>query len=113
MFIAMLCIMFDIKDYATDHSSKLRTFVVRLGLRKTIFYILLPLPILGLLTFISYALTHHFSEMKIVLNMIPFLLLLLAAAALRRRRSMMYYHVVIDGLMLVKAICGITAMLLF
>ncbi len=113
MFIAMLCIMFDIKDYATDHSSRLKTFVVRLGLRKTIFYILLPLPVLGLFTFISYGLTHQFSPMKIVLNMIPFILLLLAGFSLRRRRPMMYYHVVIDGLMLVKAACGIIAMLLF
>lgn len=113
MFIAMLCIMFDIKDYATDYSSNLKTFVVRMGLRKTIFYILLPLPVLGLFTFITYALTHQFSAMKILLNMIPFLLLLLAAGALRKRRSMMYYLVVIDGLMLVKAACGIIAMLLF
>ena len=113
MFVAVLCIMFDVKDYATDHSSKLKTFVVRLGLRKTILYLLVPLPILGLLTFITYALTHQFSVMKIVINMIPFLLLLLAAFSLRKRRTIMYYHVVIDGLMLVKAACGITAMLLF
>lgn len=113
MFIALLCIMFDIKDYATDHSSNLKTFVVRLGLRKTIFYILLPLTLLGLFTFITYGLTHHFSTMKILINMIPFILLLFTAVALRRRRQVMYYHVVIDGLMLVKAACGITAMLLF
>lgn len=113
MFVAVLCIMFDIKDYATDHSSHLKTFVVKLGLRKTIFYLLIPLPLLGLLTFTSYALTHHFPVMKIVLNMIPFILLLVTATALRKRRSMLYYHVVIDGLMLVKAACGIIAMLLF
>ena len=113
MFVAMLCIMFDIKDYASDHSSRLKTFVVRLGLRKTIGFILIPLPVLGLFTFITYALTHQFSVMKIVLNMIPFILLLVAAVSLRKRRPMMYYHVVIDGLMLVKAACGIIAMLLF
>ncbi|RYD78515.1 MAG: hypothetical protein EOP53_11105 [Sphingobacteriales bacterium] len=113
MFVAMLCIMFDIKDYATDHGSRLKTFVVRLGLRKTLLYVLIPLPILGLFTFITYALTHQFSVMKTAINMIPFVLLLLTAYALRKRRSMMYYHVVIDGLMLVKAACGITAMLFF
>jgi hypothetical protein len=113
MFVAVLCIMFDIKDYASDHSSNLKTFVVKLGLKKTIFYLLIPLPLLGLFTFITYALTHQFSLMRILLNMIPFLLLLLAAVALRKRRSMLYYHVVIDGLMLVKAACGIMAMLLF
>lgn len=113
MFVSLLCIMFDIKDYATDHTSNLKTFVVKIGLRKTIFYILLPLPLLGLLTFISYAVTHQFHVMKILLNTIPFLLLLLAGASLRKRRKLMYYLVIIDGLMLVKAICGITAMVFF
>jgi hypothetical protein len=113
MFISLLCIMFDIKDYASDHRENLRTFVVRIGLRKTIFYILLPLPLLGIFTFLTYALTHEFSAMKIIMNMIPFFLLLLAANSLRKRRPLMYYLVVIDGLMLVKALCGTMAMLLF
>lgn len=111
IFISVLCIMFDIKDYASDHAHGLKTFVVRLGLRKTIFYILLPLPVLGLLTFITYAHIHQFHTMRIVLNMIPFILLLFTAASLRKRRALMYYLVIIDGLMLVKAACGITAML--
>jgi hypothetical protein len=113
MFVSVLCIMFDIKDYATDHISGLNTFVVRIGLRKTIFYILLPLPILGLLTFMSYAVMHQFHLMKILLNMIPFILLLVVGASLRKRRSLMYYLIVIDGLMLVKATCGIIAMVFF
>lgn len=113
MFISLLCIMFDIKDYAADHRGGLKTFVVQLGLRKTIFAILLPLAVFGLLTFLTYALTHGFHTMKILLNTIPFILLVFAAASLRRRRSMLYYHTVIDGLMLVKATCGTMAMLFF
>ncbi len=35
MFISVLSIMFDIKDYAADHNQKLKTFVVQIGLRKT------------------------------------------------------------------------------
>ena len=55
MYVTMLSIMFDIKDYASDHNQKLKTFVVRYGLRKTIFYILIPLSLVGLGTFILYA----------------------------------------------------------
>jgi hypothetical protein len=113
MFVAVLCIMFDIKDYATDYTSQLKTFVVKAGLRFTIYYILIPLTILGLLTFIYYALTHGFHYGKLVLNIIPFALLILAAISLRRRRSLLYYLVVIDGLMLVKALCGSVSMIFF
>lgn len=113
MFISVLCIMFDIKDYSTDYISSLRTFVVRLGLRKTIYSILLPLSAIGLGTFVYYAVKNHFHPMKVILNVIPFLLLLAVAYSLLKRRTILYYLVVVDGLMLIKAICGTLAMVYF
>jgi len=107
MFITMLCIMFDIKDYAADHNRHLKTFVVSLGLRKTIFYIIIPLSIIGLGTFILYAVLRHFPFLRIVINTIPFILLIIVAYSLHRRKSILYYLAIIDGLMLAKAICGI------
>jgi len=109
MFIAVLCIMFDIKDYPADYLNRLRTFVVNLGLRKTIYGILIPVSGAGLCSFLFYAAAHDFSESKIFLNTIPFVLLFVVALALRRRRSILYYLVVVDGLMMIKAICGILA----
>ena len=106
MFISVLCIMFDIKDYAADHNRQLKTFVVRVGLRKTIFYILLPLCSIGLGTFFVYAFAHHFPLFRIVFNTIPFILLIFVAYSMSKRKSILYYLAVIDGLMLVKAICG-------
>ncbi len=113
MFVSVLCIMFDIKDYATDHTGRLKTFVVKIGLRKTIFKILIPLSLLGLVSFVYYALDHHFHFIKILLNLIPFVLLAITAISLKKRRSLMYYLIVIDGLMLVKACCGIVAISYF
>lgn len=113
MFISVLCIMFDIKDYSDDYLSRLRTFVVKIGLKRTIYYILIPLSLLGLGTFIYYGEMRHFSRMRIFLNVIPFVLLILAAWSLFKRRSILYYLVVIDGLMLIKAICGTIAILYF
>lgn len=113
MFIALLCIMFDIKDYATDYHYRLKTFVVRVGLRKTLFYILIPLAVMGLCTFIYYAVDHQFSFMKILLNIVPFAFLIATIYSLRRRRPLIFYLVVIDGLMLIKAICGSVAMIWF
>ena len=110
MFVTVLCIMFDIKDYAADHNLQLKTFVVKAGLRKTIFFILIPLSLLGLSSFVLYGIVRHFSVLKIALNVIPFLLLIMVAYSLHKRKSIFYYLIVIDGLMLVKALCGIIAM---
>lgn len=113
MYVGVLCIMFDIKDYATDYREKLHTIIVKSGLRKTIFYILIPLIILGFGTFFYYALSNSFPLGKIILNTIPFVLLYAVAYSLYRRRSLLYYLVVVDGLMLIKGICGSLAMLYF
>ncbi len=109
MFISVLAIMFDIKDYAADHNRKLKTFVVRVGLRKTIFVIIIPLTILGFLSLIAYATFQNFPTSRIIINSIPFLLLIIVAWSMQRRKPIIYYLAVIDGLMLVKALCGITA----
>ena len=113
MFIAVLCIIFDVKDYNVDYINRLRTFVVKLGLRKTVFYVVTPLAFLGLATFLYYAIINHFHPVKMVLNVIPIALLVVVALSLRRRRSLLYYLAVVDGLMLVKAVCGIIAMKYF
>ena len=111
MFISVLCILFDIKDYASDANMQLKTFVVRVGLRKTIFWIIIPLVLIGFASFILFALSHQFSAIKILLNTLPFLLLLFVSYSLKRRRSILFYLILIDGLMLIKAICGSIAML--
>lgn len=113
MFVGVLCIMFDIKDYVDDYNNKLNTIIVKAGLRNTIFYVLLPLITLGLVSFIYWGISHQFPLGKILLNTIPFILLIWVAYSLRIRRSLLYYLVVVDGLMLVKGICGSIAMYYF
>ncbi len=113
MFVSVLCIMFDIKDYAADSEQKLNTFIVKKGLRKTIFSIILPLCAVGLGTFIIFGITRHFHPVKIFLNILPFVCLIITAYSLHVRRSLIYYLTVVDGLMIVKAICGSMAMIYF
>jgi 4-hydroxybenzoate polyprenyltransferase len=108
MFITMLCILFDIKDYAADHNQQLKTFVVRYGLRKTLFFIIIPLTLVGLGTFLTYGFAHAFPPLRMVINTIPFILLIIVTYHMHRRKSILYYLAIIDGLMLVKALCGIT-----
>jgi len=113
MFVSVLSIMFDIKDYASDFNQELKTFVVKYGLRKTIFFIIIPLTFLGLISFVTYAISQHFSFGKIALNLVPFVLILIVANALQKRKSILFYLIIIDGLMLLKGICGSLAMLFF
>lgn len=113
MFVSVLCILFDIKDYAADHSQKLSTFVVRKGLRNTIFYIVIPLSLIGLGTFVYYGITRQFHPFRITLNVFPFVFLIMGAYSLHNRKSLLYYLTVIDGLMLVKALFGSVAVVYF
>jgi hypothetical protein len=112
MYISLLAILFDIKDYAADHNLKLKTFVVRAGLHKTIFLIIIPLTVLGFISLLFFAWRMHFSLLQIFINSIPFVLLVIVSWSMTTRRSILYYLIVIDGLMLVKALCGISAYLL-
>lgn len=111
MFITVLSILFDIKDYAADHNQQLKTFVVKAGLRRTIFVIVIPLCILGLTSYLFYSAARDFSALRIIFNLIPFIVTIGVAYSLHRRKSIFYYLIVIDGLMMVKALFGITGML--
>jgi 4-hydroxybenzoate polyprenyltransferase len=107
IFCTVNAIMFDMKDYADDANKQLKTFVVRFGLRSTIFYVLIPLLLIGLIAFLAFASYRHFGMITILFNMVPFLALLAVAYSLHQRRNILYYLIVIDGLLLIKALCGI------
>lgn len=110
LFILLLCILFDIKDQADDHRHALRTVVVERGLRSTLFHVVVPLCVLGCVAFLVLAFSQAFSWQRVLLNIVPFVAFISVALALRRKRSLMFYLVVVDGLMLLKAICGSLAM---
>jgi hypothetical protein len=69
--------------------------------------------LLGWLSFVIYGFLNGFSWMRIVLNTLPFLLCIAVALELKRRKSIYFYLIIIDGLMLVKALCGSIAVLYF
>jgi hypothetical protein len=110
----MLCsvnaIMFDLKDYASDANKDLKTLVVRIGLRKTIFLVIIPLLVIGIISLLAFAWTRHFHAVRIMLNLVPFVCTLLVAYSLHLRKPILFYLIVIDGILLLKAICGIVGM---
>jgi 4-hydroxybenzoate polyprenyltransferase len=112
MFVSTICIMFDLKDYEEDKEQQLQTFAVKFGVEQTIKWIIIPLAIFGILSFLKFTLQHQFPIIRILVNTIPYIFLLITAFSLRKQRSIIYYLFLIDGLMLIKAICGISGMLL-
>ncbi len=112
LFCTVNAIMFDIKDYPSDSNLYLRTFVVSFGLRRTIYFIIVPLLLTGLVSFCIFAFIKEFSITQFAFNLIPFLLTLAIAFSMLRRHSIFYYLIVIDGVILVKAICGILGVIL-
>lgn len=109
LFVSVLAILFDIKDFTADNNLELKTFVVRFGLSKTIFLIVLPITIIGWAIIAMSATQLGIPLYRVLINAIPFVLLIIAALSLLQRKPILYYLAVIDGLLLVKAICGIIA----
>jgi len=110
MFCTVNAIMFDMKDYEDDSNKQLKTFVVRFGLRNTIFFVLTPLCLVGIFFTVVFANYRHFTLVPLIINLIPFLLLLMVTYSMQRQKNILFYLVVIDGLVLIKAICGIIGM---
>ncbi|MBS1686206.1 MAG: UbiA family prenyltransferase [Bacteroidetes bacterium] len=110
MFCTVNAIMFDMKDYEDDSNRQLQTFAVTFGIHRTITFILIPLSVIGMLAMLGVTTYRHFGWLAIAINAIPFVLLLIASWSMHRQRNILYYLIVIDGIVLVKALCGIFAM---
>jgi prepilin signal peptidase PulO-like enzyme (type II secretory pathway) len=81
--------------------------VVQFGLKKTGYFILLPMILLGYLCGVLFFTNAAFSMVQVLINTIPFGLLLMVTWSMQRKQTILYYLAIIDGLMLVKAVCGI------
>jgi len=112
MFCTVNAIMFDLKDYTIDANKELKTFAVRMGLKQTIYKVLIPLLCVGILSLLIFTYIAHFHLLTIIFNLIPFILTLVVAFSLNKRKNILFYLIVIDGLILIKALCGIAGVLL-
>ena len=113
LYISIIAVLFDIKDFESDANKQMKTLVVRMGLTKTINWIVLPMIALILMATLRYSFLHGFTGYQILLNTIPLILLISVSYQMYQRKSILYYLAIIDGLIVVKAACGIIATLLF
>ena len=113
LYISIIALLFDIKDFESDANKQMKTLVVRMGLTKTINWIVLPMSALILIATLRYGYLHGFTGYQILLNTIPLILLISVSYQMYQRKSILYYLAIIDGLIVVKAVCGLIATLLF
>lgn len=109
MFCTVNAMMFDFKDYADDSNKQLQTFVVRFGLNRTISYVLIPLIVIGIGCALAFMHYRRLEILPALILLLPFFLLLIVSYSMYRQKSIFYYLIVIDGLVMVKGLCGILA----
>jgi len=112
LFFSINAIIFDVKDYRTDALHQLKTYPVILGVRNTFRFIIFPLILLNLVIFFLFQGLQHFTVLQTSIQTVPYLLLIFVVARYRQGRRVLYYLAAVDGLVFLKALCGITSILL-
>jgi hypothetical protein len=98
LFIAALCVLFDVKDTVKDAAQKVYTIPYYLSGKKLAYFCILPL------TVVLCFLTKFIYDASIILLLIPIVLFVFAE---NKKPPLIKYLVAVDGLMLLKAIFGI------
>jgi len=107
LFVLILSIVFDIKDYVVDASKGLSTIPTKLGFKKTLQHTIMPLSlVLFGVHLIDLFLVNELNTWLKALSLLPFLFLLVLPQLLRRRQSLLFYLLIIDGMMLFKGLLG-------
>lgn len=107
LLCSIIAILFDIKDYESDYNLQLKTFVVNKGLHSTIQNLLLPLCLLGMSSVFLFSLLEKYSIQQSAFLLFPFAMLLALSFSLKKEKNIFYYLTIIDGIALLKAICGL------
>lgn len=112
LFCSTNAIIFDIKDFRTDSFNRLNTYPVIFGIRNTFRFIIFPVVALDYIVFFLFQQRQQYSVLQTFIQLIPHLLLIFVILNHRQQRSVLYYLAAVDGLVFVKAFCGITSIFL-
>lgn len=113
MYCVVNAILFDLKDFEDDSNKNLKTFVVKYGYHFTLNRIILPLIFLGFLSFVLFGIWYSLPLHRILFMLIPIISLAIFAFRLNQPKPILYYLIAIDGMIFLKAICGILSVILF
>ena len=107
IFILLLAILFDIKDLIRDKEEMVNTIVLKYGVDETIQKFATPLIIIYfIISFIIYYLYHQ-TILYLLAQLLLLLMVYFAISTIKKVKSIHYNILLIDGLMIVKALIGI------
>jgi hypothetical protein len=113
IFISILAIIFDVKDYRNDVMHRLNTYPAKLGIRNTFRFVIYPATFVNIILFLLLQFQQKFTVEQSLVQAIPYLFLIWVILTHRKPGALLYYLVAIDGLMLLKAVCGIISISFF
>lgn len=106
-FISITAIIFDNKDWEIDKTQGLSTFQVVAGIKKTMLFVAMPLLLAGVVSLYIFQAQQQFTAFQSIIQLIPYCFLLIAILQYRKPKTLLYYLAAVDGLLLLKALCGI------
>lgn len=113
LFILVIAILFDLKDYRNDARYGLNTFAVSFGIRKTFRMIVWPVLAVNFFLFLLVQWQLQTSLLQQVIRFIPFAGLGTMVINYRQQKRVLYYLVAVDGWLFIKALTGIASILIF
>lgn len=111
LFLSILAIIFDTKDIQSDRHHGLQTFPAVFGITRTMQWIALPLLLFNTIVLACFQQQMQYSFAQKALQYLPYCILLMVILQHHRPKSLLYYLAAVDGLLLVKALCGIISII--
>jgi hypothetical protein len=112
LFVSVLAILFDIKDEGEDLNAHFKSLLTKLGLTHLLLRVALPLAWVSVGWSIVQVIQLGFGFWSAALLVLPHLCLVWAVLSCKKPQAPLFYFLVIDGLMVLKAFCGIAAALI-
>lgn len=107
MFCLVNALLFDVKDYEDDANHQLKTFVVQYGEKIMVYRVIIPLLFLGAMSLIVFGVWYDLPLHRVIFMLMPIVIFALLSLRLNANKSILYFLVVIDGMLLLKALLGI------
>ena len=107
IFILILAILFDIKDINRDNDENVKTLVSKYGIKPTIYKFIIPLVLLYIWVSLFLFFRLHQSFIYLVIPFLFSILILLVTYLIQKRKAIDENILLIDGMMVVKAMIGI------
>jgi len=107
LFILILAILFDIKDINRDNDENIKTLVSKYGIKPAIYKFIIPLVLLYIWVSLFLFFRLHQSFIYLIIPFLISFLILLVTYLIQKRKAIDENILLIDGLMLVKAMIGI------